>query len=121
MGGYTMIQDFISQYGLTLIYAALTAIAGFIAAQIRKIYQQKVDNLTKQKVVETCVKAVEQLYQDINGAEKLEKAKDSIIQMLSEKGIVITDLELDMMIEAVVAEFNFHDLRIKKAGDTSGE
>ena len=35
-----------------------------------------------------------------------EKAKENIILMLNEKGIVITELEMDMMIEAVVNGFN---------------
>ena len=38
--------------------------------------------------------------------EKSEKAKENIILMLNEKGIVITELEMDMMIEAVVNGFN---------------
>lgn len=105
-----MIADFIDNYGLTIIYAVLTAVAGFIASQIKKIYEEKVNTQTKKDVVKTCVKAVEQLYRDLHGAEKLEKAKESIVEMLNQKGIEITELELDMFIEEVVAEFNFDDL-----------
>ena len=105
-----MIADFIDNYGLTIIYAVLTAVAGFIASQIKKIYEEKVNTQTKKDVVKTCVKAVEQLYRDLHGAEKLEKEKESIVEMLNQKGIEITELELDMFIEEVVAEFNFDDL-----------
>lgn len=113
MEGDTMIGQFIDEYGMTIIYAVLTAIAGFLAAQVKKLYQEKVDTATKQKIVETCVKAVEQLYTEVSGAEKLQKAKENIVNMLNEKGLTITELELDMMIEAVVAEFNFYDLKIE--------
>ena len=42
--------------------------------------------------------------------EKLEQALISASEMLEDKGITVTDLELRMLIEAAVAEFNsaFH-------------
>lgn len=113
-----LFSEFINSYGLTIVYAILTALAGFIASQIKRIYQEKCDNATKKDVVETCVKAVEQLYHDLGGAEKLERAKANILQMLTQKGIDISEIEMDMLIEAVVAEFNFNDLRIEKPGYT---
>lgn len=100
------ITNFISEYGLMILYALLTAFAGFIGTQIKKIYENHVNDETKQKVVATCVKAVEQLYQDLNGEEKLNKAKENIVAMLSTKGIEITDIEIDMLIESCVAELN---------------
>ena len=101
-----MIHEFISQYGMMLLYAALTAVAGFIGTQIQRIYKKLTEDETRKQVVETCVKAVEQLYRDLSGAEKLEKAKENIIAMLSYKGIDIAEIEMDMLIEACVAEFN---------------
>ena len=100
------VTNFISEYGLMILYALLTALAGFIGTQIKKIYENHVNDETKQKVVATCVKAVEQLYQDLNGEEKLNKAKENIVSMLSTKGIEITDIEIDMLIESCVAELN---------------
>ena len=82
--------------------------AGFFGAAIKSIYQKFVNDKTKKSVVETCVKAVEQLYKDIHGEEKLNKAKESILEMLSEKGISISELEMDMLIESCVAEFNIN-------------
>ena len=98
-----MIHEFISQYGMMLLYAVLTAVAGFIGAQIQRIYKKLTEDETKKQVVETCVKAVEQLYRDLSGAEKLEKAKENIIAMLSYKGIDIAEIEMDMLIESCVA------------------
>ena len=104
------LTEFIDNYGFTIVYALLTAIAGFIATKIKAIYEAKCDDETKKRVVRSCVKAVEQLYNDLGGAEKLERAKTNIIQILEQKGIVISELELDMLIEEVVAEFNFDRL-----------
>lgn len=109
-----IITEFIDSYGLTIMYAILTAIAGFIATKIKAIYESKVNDEKKKRVVETCVKAVEQLYNSLSGSEKLQRAKENIVEMLNQSGIEITELEMDMLIEAVVAEFNFNDLRIKK-------
>ena len=89
-----------------LLAAALTALAGFVGAQIKNLYRRWVDDKTKEAVVRTCVKAVEQLYRDLGGPEKLERAKAGIRQMLEEKGIFISELEMEMLIESVVAEFN---------------
>lgn len=101
-----ILNAFISEYGLLIIYTLLTAFAGFIGTQIKRLYEKHINTDRKRKVVETCVKAVEQLYHDLDGAEKLEKAKENILAMLSQESIEITELEMDMLIESVVAEFN---------------
>jgi hypothetical protein len=104
----TFITDFISQYGMVIIYAVLTAIAGFLGSRFKKIYEKHNEDDTKRRVAETCVKAVEQLYKGLKGSEKLEKAKENIVAMLAIKGIDIADIELDMLIESCVAEFNIN-------------
>lgn len=107
-------KEFVSEYGLLIIYTLLTAIAGFIGTQIKRLYETHINTDRKRKVVETCVKAVEQLYRDLDGAEKLVKAKENILEMLTQEGIVITEIEMDMLIESVVAEFNLLELKIKE-------
>ena len=44
----------------------------------------------------------------------LEKAKENIIAMLDIKGISISEIEMDMLIEACVAEFNLAFLQKAK-------
>ena len=101
------IQEIINNFLFPVIAAAVTGLAGFIGVQLKKIYQKHVDDKTKEAVVRTCVKAVEQLYHDLGGPQKLEKAKDGIQEMLKEKGIAISELEMDLLIESVVSEFNY--------------
>ena len=98
--------ELLGTYVLPVLAAALTALAGFVGAQLKNLYRRWVDDKTKEAVVRTCVKAVEQLYRDVGGPEKLERARECIRQMLEEKGIPITQLEMDMLIESVVSEFN---------------
>lgn len=102
------VTNFLSEYGNTIIYALLTAFAAFLAARVKATYERIEADRTKKAVVETCVKAVEQLYQDLHGADKLEKACENIRSVLSEKGIYISELEMQLLIEACVAEFNFN-------------
>ena len=100
-------EEFFATYALPAIIAVLTAVAGFIGARVKNLYEKYINDKVKQAVVRTCVKAVEQLYHDLGGPEKLEKAKEGIEDMLNEKGIPITELEMNLLIEAVVSEFNY--------------
>lgn len=91
---------------VAIIMTILTTIATFIGTKIKAIYETKVNDETKRKVVKTVVNAVEQLYKDINGEEKLQKAKENIVAMLNEKNITISELEIEMLIEEVCNSFN---------------
>ena len=100
-------EEIFGAYVLPAIVSLLAAFAAFVGAQLKRLYEKYINDKTKQSVVRTCVKAVEQLYHDLGGPEKLEKAKASAVEMLNEKGIPITDLELSMLIESAVSEFNY--------------
>ncbi len=101
-----LFTKFISEYGTTILYTILTAIAGYLGVVFKNLYQKYINDQTKKDVVRTCVKAVEQLYKDLKGSEKLDKACESASLMLSEKGVTVSDLELRMLIESALAEFN---------------
>lgn len=98
-------QEFISTFGYLIGSTILTAVMGFIGTWIGKVYKERVNDKTKAAVVKTCVKAVEQIYKDLHGQEKYDKAVEGITAMLAEKGITITNLELKMLIEACCGEF----------------
>lgn len=108
-------------YALPVIVAALTAIAGFIGTQIKRLYEKYVNDKVKQDVVRTCVKAAEQLYHDLKGPEKLKKAQEGVRQMLEEKGIPISELELNLLIESVVSEFNYGFAKASEIISEGGE
>lgn len=100
------LKAFISDYGTTILYAVLTAIAGYLGVVVKRLYEKYINDKTKQAVAKTVVQAVEQIYKDLHGEDKLNKALESMSDMLAEKGIQITDLEMRMLIEAAIAEFN---------------
>lgn len=101
-----LIKNFISENGVEILGAIITAIAGYIGVVLKNLYTKYINDKTKQSVVKTCVQAIEQLYKDLHGEEKLNKVIESATDMLTEKGISITDLELRMLIESAVGEFN---------------
>ena len=103
-------RDIIFQTVIAAIASGVAATLGYIGLKIKGYVEEKYNIHIKKETAEQCVKAVEQLYHDLQGCEKLEKCKTNVIQMLAQKGIDITDLELDMFIEAAVAEMNFERL-----------
>lgn len=100
------VHQFIEAYGLEIVMAILGAIATFFGAWFKKHYTEKINTKTKEKVVKICVEAVEQIYKELHGEEKYNKVVEAVVEMLDEKGIPITELELKMLIEATVGEFN---------------
>lgn len=98
--------SFISVYGPPILYTVLTAVFAWLGVKIKTLVDKYLNNKIKKDVAHTIVKATEQLYKDLHGEEKLNKALSAASSMLSEKGITVTDLELRMLIEAAVAEFN---------------
>lgn len=91
---------------LPVLATALLGLAGFLGTQLQAAWKRIADDKTKKSVAETCVKAVEQMYRDCDGAEKKKKAIENIAGMLENKGIPITELEIEQLLEAAVAEFN---------------
>lgn len=99
-------QQFMSTYGITILYSIITAVAGYIGIAIKNAYERFINDKTKQDVARTCVKAVEQIYKDLHGEEKLNKCVKTMSEMLNEKGIAISHIEIMMLIEAAVKEMN---------------
>ena len=87
-----IIMDVINEYGLQILGTILTGIASFVGLKIKSIYEKYINDKTKKSVVESTVKYVEQIYTDLHGEEKLNKALESASEILNEKGITITDL-----------------------------
>lgn len=99
-------MEILQPYMLEIIVAILTGIASFIGIEIKKIYEKYVNTKVKEDVVKLTVKYVEQVYKNIHGQEKLNKAKEKALDWLNEKNITVSEVELEILIEAVVNEFN---------------
>lgn len=87
---------------LPAVASVVTVIAGVIATKIKAKYEQKVNDETTQKVISEVVQFVQQVYKDLDGAEKLQKAIEQASIILQEKGIKVTEAEINMLIESAV-------------------
>ena len=98
--------EFINDYGVEIIMAVLTFVAGILGTAIKKLYTKYVNNKVTRTIVKTAVMGVEQMYKELHGEEKLNAALVAASEMLETKGIIVTEFELRMLIEAAVGEFN---------------
>ena len=101
-----MFAEFINQYGMEILYAIITAIAGYIGIVVKNLCTKYINDKRKAAVAKTAVLFVEQVYKDLHGEEKLNEALLAAAEMLAEKGITVSALELRVLIEAAVGEFN---------------
>ena len=92
---------------LEAITGIFVIISGIVGAQINAFFKQRKlgEKMSNHKeLIGHVVKAVEQGYKDFDGSHKLEIAKDKAVELANQKGLKITDAEMDMLIEACVAE-----------------
>lgn len=90
-----------------LVPALMTFITGFIAwvgTNIKAKYEEKIKNETVKDVVEKVVKYVEQKYKDVDSSEKYAQALQKAQEWLVQKGIEVSEVELDTLIESSVYE-----------------
>ncbi len=101
-------MDFITDIMSEVILSVLGVVLTYLAARLGKIfgawYEEKFQNETLRSVAKTCVLAVEQMYRDAGGKEKLEKALLMGEAMLQEKRIKIEAEELRVLLEAALSE-----------------
>ena len=84
----------------------ITGVFTYIGNKIKNAYQKKINDETAKTVVKDVVRFVEQVYGDIHGKEKLQKAIEQVSIILQEKGIKITETEIMMLIESAVYGLN---------------
>ena len=68
---------------------------------IENLYNERI----KKEVVEIVCKAVNQVYSNLSGEEKLKKAMYNATKILEEKNIFATELEIRLIIESTVNSF----------------
>lgn len=106
----TMIFDMVKEAISENLFEILIAIGGviftFLGTSAKKILKKWADSKEKRAVVKTVVMQTEQVWKKLHGSDKLKKAMETASEILNEKGIPITELELIVLIEAAVGEFN---------------
>ena len=91
---------------LPILATFLTGLFTYIGTRLKKVYEEKVNTETAKQVAEDAVRFVEQVYKDLHGKEKLDKAVEQVAQVLESKGITISEAEINMLIESAVCGLN---------------
>lgn len=89
---------------LPILGTVLTAVISYIGMSIKKMIEQDAKQKQINKIVDSTVNYVEQITKDTNmtSLEKFSEAKEKALEWLHEKGIQISDTELDISIECAV-------------------
>jgi Asp-tRNA(Asn)/Glu-tRNA(Gln) amidotransferase A subunit family amidase len=88
---------------MPILVTILTSVASFIGVTMRNAYKQHIDTHTKKDIVDHTVGYVEQVFKDLKGQEKFDKAKEKALEWFKQKGIKISDTELEILIESAVS------------------
>lgn len=94
---------------INIIALVLAGALGLLAKQVVSFLKKKgivAQIQSHQEIAKIVVGAVEQTYKHLHGEEKLNMAKLELIKLAKEKGIKISEKELDLLIEASVKEMN---------------
>lgn len=105
------IVEFMNQYGVAFIHSIAVAIISYVSIEIKKVYKKYINDKTKKDVINTVCQAINQLYPSLTNEEKLNKVILNSGEILKEKGIIISDLELRMYIESAVNSFKVGDVK----------
>ena len=96
---------------LEIVVTFLTAFATYIATRFKKKYEEHINTLEKQKIVKTVVNAIEQLYKDLDGPTRKEKAKENIyvipFHSIGEEDGIMYGIRMDEMVVLVDDEPKF--------------
>lgn len=87
---------------LPAVASVISVLLGVLAAKIKTAYDNKVQDEIVRTIVESVVRWAQQVYEDCDGPEKLQAALQKASDILNEKGITISDEELNMLIESAV-------------------
>lgn len=101
-----MFEYFIYHYGTQIIAAILCAIFGCLGYAAKQLATKYINDDTKRAIARVAVQFVEQVWVTLHGADKLAKALETAETLLKKKGIDFDAEEMQILIEAAVAEFN---------------
>jgi len=101
-----MFEYFVYCYGTQILTAILCAIFGCVGYALKRLFARYINDNTKRSIARIVVQFVEQTWNTLHGPEKLRKALETAEALLKKKGIDFDAEEMEVMIEAAVAEFN---------------
>lgn len=106
----------LNQVFMNGVISVLVALVGLAFSELRKFLQTKIDELKiksdaknyelAKSIANNVVHAVEQIFKDVEGADKLKEADKKLTAELNKAGIYLDTESKRVLIESVVNGFN---------------
>lgn len=90
---------------VNIAVAVLTIVAAYLGIKAKQFLEEKTSADQAKKIIETTCQYINQVYDNLDGPAKYDKAREDILKQLDEKGIKLTDLQLKVLIESTVNSF----------------
>lgn len=106
-----IINEFIKEYGATIIHTVLTGIITYFGYHIKKILSNySMERIKKDTTLMVC-RGVEELYSNLSTEDKINNIINNLRVILNEKGIKqISDLELKMLVVNSLSELHENNM-----------
>jgi hypothetical protein len=103
------LQELISiimPYAISGLAAVVAWVAGWLGKKIGAYIDSKSNSEQIRAIVSATVRYVEQIGKEMDAAQKLELAKEKAVEWANAKGVPVSEIEVEILIEAFVQEFN---------------
>ena len=97
-----IIREIINACSAEVARIILLALAGALGTVVAKLLNTE----TKRRVAKIAAQFAEQVYKDLHGDDKLQKALEAAAALLKKRGLKFDAAEMRILIEAAVGEFN---------------
>lgn len=89
---------------LTYVLIAILNVIGYYLVNWLKKHKVITELKANEEIVKIVVKAVQESFYKLDGVERYEIAKDKLIEIFNEKGIKVSETQLDTLINQSVLE-----------------
>ncbi|MBR3837475.1 MAG: hypothetical protein IKJ74_04935 [Clostridia bacterium] len=98
------IYELLTELVLAVSGVVLTALGAYLGKALGRLWKEKLQNETLAGVAKITVSAVQMMYRELDGAQKLSHALSMAEEMLNEKGIRLPKEKIRIRLEAALAE-----------------
>jgi hypothetical protein len=101
MMGTIIVQEVVN----TVVPLLITALAAWLGARVKEYLQRASNTTARHEVTQRVVQAVEQMYSNLSGSDKLDKAVEMITAELEARGVSCHPDQMRSLIESAVYSF----------------
>lgn len=97
------LKEILGELVFACLGVVITAVATWLGTLAGKLWKEKAQSEEVQSIAKTCVRAVEQMYRDLDGEEKLGIAMEMCKDFAAGKGIKLSADEIRIFLESALA------------------